>query len=130
MEIYHDPAVYMVTGIKVAAKASIVIGTKKANGVDVGPEVDLSEFGIPLNVGASVVHKIQEYNMVGTIHDQPFVLAYETRRIRVKADGYKQKLFTDFAVLDDEVSDDAFETLLEDLEVDLMTLELDIQNQD
>jgi hypothetical protein len=110
----------MVTGIKVAARASVVMGTQRTKGAEVGPEIDLSQFGVPINVGADVVHKFKDLSMVGTVHDQPFVLAYETRRIKVKADGHKQKIFRNFAVLDDEVVEDVDEKFLDTLDISLV----------
>jgi hypothetical protein len=119
---FHRPVVYMVTGIKVARGASIVTGTKNITGAEVGPEVDLSQFGIPINVGAGLVHKFRNCSMVGIRKEDPFVLAFETRRIKVKKDSHKQELFTNFALLDDEVTTNETEDLLDSLEVTTVTL--------
>jgi hypothetical protein len=117
---FASPVVYMVTGIKVAAKATVIMGTQRTKGAEVGPEIDLSQFGVPINVGADVVHKFKDLNMVGTVHNKPFVLAHETRRIKLKVDDHKQKMFRNFAVLDDEVADDLDEKLLDTLDISLV----------
>jgi hypothetical protein len=112
----------MVTGIKVAREASIVTGTKNTTGAEVSPELDLSQFGIPINVGAGFVHKFRNCSMVGIRKRHPFVLAFETRRIQVRKDGHKQDLYTSFAVLDEQITTNEAEDLLDSLEVTAVTL--------
>jgi hypothetical protein len=127
---FASPVVYMVTGIKVAARASIVMGTQRTKGAEVGPEIDLSQFGIPINVGANVVHKFKDLNMVGTVHDKPFILAYETRRIKVKVGDHKQEIFRNFAVLDDEAVEEVDEKLLDTLDISLVRPQIEQENED
>lgn len=122
LDDFHRPVVYMVTGVKVAEKASIVTGMKKMAGAEVGPEIDLSQFGIPVSVGADVVHKLSNCDTVHIVREQPFVLAYETRQIKIKRGIHTQKLFRNFAVLDGETTSNAKENLLDDLDITLVTL--------
>jgi hypothetical protein len=117
---FYRPVVYMVTGIKTAERANIVTGTKKANGAAFGPEIDLSQFGIPVNVGASVAYKFDSRDTTGIVRSEPFVLAYETWQIKVRKGDYKRKLFKSFALLDDKVTSDATEDLLNSLDITLM----------
>jgi hypothetical protein len=117
---FYRPVVYMVTGLKIAQRANIVIGTKKAKGMDVGPEIDLSQFGIPVNVGASIAYKFNNCDTTGIVRSEPFVLAYESRQIRVREGDHKQKLFRSFALLDDESKSDATEDMLNSLDITLM----------
>jgi hypothetical protein len=127
---FRSPVVYMVTGVKVAARASIIIGTKKSAGSEVGPAIDLTQFGIPVNVGTDLVHKFKDYSMIGTEHDEPIVLAYETRRIKVKKEDYEQKIFRKFAVLGDEPTTDLSEALLNSLDIKLVTPRIALEETD
>jgi hypothetical protein len=120
---FISPVVYMVTGIKIAARASVITGTQRTAEAEVDPEIDLSQFGVPVNIGADVMHKYKDLNMVSTVHDQPFILAYETRRIKLKAGDHKRKIFRNFAVLDDEVAVDVNTKLLETLDISLVKLQ-------
>jgi hypothetical protein len=124
------PVVYMVTGIKIAKKASIILGTQRSRGVEVGPEIDLSQFGVPVSVGASVTHKFKDFNVVATMHDKPFVLAHETRKIEVKAGDFKHKIFRNFAVLDDEDSKDMDRVLLDTLDISVVTPQIGQADED
>jgi hypothetical protein len=69
--------------------------------VDLGPEIDLTPFGIPVAIGASANARRGEYRIV-PVQKTNFVLAFETRRIRVKDKGYTEDDFNEFALLDDE----------------------------
>lgn len=83
LDDFHRPVVYMVTGVKVAEKASIVTGMKKMAGAEVGPEIDLSQFGIPVSVGADVVHNSATATRCTLCENNP--LFWRMRRDRSKS---------------------------------------------
>jgi hypothetical protein len=98
---FRQPSVFMVTGVKIAERATIVSGQKKSSGGEVGPEVDLTALGIPLDIGVKIRALQKEYSIV-PIQKSNFVLAFETRRVRMKKNGYTEEDFNQFAMLDDE----------------------------
>lgn len=124
---FRRPSVFMVTGVKIAEKALIVTGSKKSAGAEIGPEIDLTTFGVPVEVAANINAKREDYRIV-PIEKTRFVLAFETRRIRMKKDSYAENDFNDFAVLDDERMDT--ETLSEKLHERLDLVEVTTQVED
>lgn len=128
-DLYH-PVVYLVTGIKIAARAIIVVGTRSTSGAEIGPELDLSQFGIPINIGTQYAHKFKNCQTNITVRNEPFVLAYETRKIAVKKDGHKDKLFSNFAVLDDEIGEDLMNDVLDSLDITTVTLDIEADGTD
>lgn len=98
---FRAPSVFMVTGVKIAESATIITGHKKTREGEVGPEIDLTPFNIPVQLAAKLNAKMKDYKIV-PIKKTRFVMAFETRRIRLKKDGYDEEDFNDFALLDDE----------------------------
>jgi hypothetical protein len=97
----RTPSVFMVTGVKIAERATIVTGRKRTIGSELGPEIDLTPFGIPIELGATINAKRGDHLIILTQKAQ-FVLAFETRRIKVRKDMYVEGDFNKFALLDDE----------------------------
>ena len=98
---FRRPSVFMVTGVKIAESATIVTGCRRDTGTELGPEIDLTPFGIPIEVGASINARRGDYHIV-PVQKTKFLLAFETRRIRIKDEGYTEDDFNKFAFLDDE----------------------------
>jgi hypothetical protein len=119
---FESPSVFLVTGVKIADSASIVIGYKKEHGGELGPEIDLTPLGIPINVGASINAKRKDHRIVVVEKQAKFVLAFETRRIRKKKHGYSEESCHDSAFLDDQSVAASF---LGELEYDKVTDEVD-----
>lgn len=115
----RTPPVFLVTGVKIAESAIIITGTKKARGGEIGPEVDLTALGVPVEVGASINARREENDIV-TTEKTRLVLAFETRILRMKDEGCTEQDFNEFAMLDDERRDfgSVSETLRERLRFD------------
>jgi hypothetical protein len=99
---FRSPSIFLVTGVKIADSANIIIGYKKEHGGELGPEIDLTSLGIPIEVGASINAKRKDHRIVVIQKKTKFVLAFETRRIRKKKSGFTENSFNDGGVLDDQ----------------------------
>ncbi|TLD11658.1 hypothetical protein E2P81_ATG10363 [Venturia nashicola] len=123
---FSAPSVFMVTGVKIAETALIVTGTKRSASSEIGPEVDLTAFGIPVEVAASINAKREKYRII-PIQKSRFVLAFETRRVKIKGEQVTEEDFNDFALLDDDDLDpeEQSEALHEKLDFDEVTTEVE-----
>jgi hypothetical protein len=96
---FRRPSVFLVTGVKIAERATIITGSTQKNGGEVGLQVDLTQFGVPIEVGASIKAKCKDCRTV-VVQKSRCVIAFETRRVRKKQNGYNEEAFNDFAFLD------------------------------
>ena len=80
------------------------------------------------NVGAAKINgKKKDHKVVLVQKTSKFVLAFETRRIRVKKDSYEEEDNNDFALLDDMVRKDELsaDNLREYFNVDEVTTQVE-----
>lgn len=99
---FRTPSVFMVTGVKIAESATIVSGYRKSSQEELGPEIDLTSFGLPVEVSATINARRSDHRIVPIRKSSKFVLAFEVRRIKSKAGGVEEQNFDNFALLDDE----------------------------
>lgn len=98
--------VFIITGIKVAKGAKIVLGKKKELGGDVSAGVDANSVGANVKVGAKAGAKATEDESTEFEGDD-FILAYQVRKILCKKGNVLgSEEYNDGAVLGDEVLED------------------------
>lgn len=97
---FRAPSVFLVTGIKIAEHAVIIHSLDKNSSGHLNPELDLASLGIPLDVAVNI-NANRGDSRITAIEKQNCVLAFETRRIRMKNHDYCERDFNDFAMLDD-----------------------------
>jgi hypothetical protein len=119
------PSVYLVTGLMVAHNAAISSTRSKSHETSIGPSVDATAAGVPLKVGMSIEMADAQNHEAGNTVREPFILAYQLRRLKLKGDGSlrKDKSFNNYALFDDTDPDldtdrvDSFELIWEDEQV-------------
>jgi hypothetical protein len=118
------PSFFLVTGVKIAESAVIVTGYAKDRGGEIGPEIDLTPLGIPVEIGASINARRKDHHIVVVEKKARFVLAFETRRIRKKRQGYDEESYDRDGVLDDQRKRPST-SLLDELDYDEAAYEVD-----
>jgi hypothetical protein len=123
----RTPSVFMVTGVKIAETATIVSGRQKSRKDELGPELDLTALGVPVEVNAKINAQRQDYHITAVRKSSKFVLAFETRRMKKKQAGYTERNFDNFALLDDEPHSASMDlaNLLEQLSLNEVRTEVD-----
>ena len=85
------PSVYLITGLMVAHNAVISSTRSKSHENSLSPFVDATAAGVPLKVGMSVgMANVRNHEAENTIKE-PFILAYQLRRLKMKGDGSLRK---------------------------------------
>lgn len=97
------PSVYLVTGLMVAHNAVISSTRSSSHETSISPSVDATAASVPLKVGMSVGMASAQNCEAGNTINEPFILAYQLRRLKLKSDGTlrKDKSFNDYALFDD-----------------------------
>jgi hypothetical protein len=113
--------VFIITGIKVARGAKIVLGKKKEVGGDVSAGIDVNPAGVNVKVGLKAGVKATEDESTEFEGDS-FILAYQVRKIickKGKVLGSEE--YSDGAVLGDEVLEDRVRVEIESFAEDEAT---------
>jgi hypothetical protein len=113
------PPLYMIVGLMTAVGAQIVVSQDRNHEFASGLGVDGTPLGVPLTVGPSAERShSSSFNLVGTT-TEPFLLAYEIVRIRMKRDGtVKEQDENKWALFNDEEPGDHEESDIADFERD------------
>ncbi|KAK5710288.1 hypothetical protein LTR17_018994 [Elasticomyces elasticus] len=100
---YYFPSVYMVTGIKIANEACIGGRSAMAGHTNVNAWVDTTGLGVPLQAGPATGVVSAQRSVSQTTILEPFVLAYQLKRLKLKRNGSLRKAesFNKHALFDD-----------------------------
>lgn len=119
------PPIFLVTGIMVAHAASITVQRSSGAGTNNKVEADAAQYGVPLAVGAEIGFADKASSRLESVPTQPFILAYQLRRIRrrVLRDSTKEADENTWALLDDTRmgNADRAESLLRSCEIESVT---------
>lgn len=94
--------------MKIATNATIHQTSKIGNHGNVEASVDSTGFGVPLKVGPTVEGARETSDATETVIAEPFILAYELKRVRMRRDCSRRKTdsYTKHALFDDRVAVD------------------------
>ena len=103
---WWSPSIYLVTGLKIAEKASVQSGSSYNNGGNVHATVDATALGVPLKAGPSAEASTAKARGNAKYIEGPFLLAYQLKRLKLKRDGFlkSSESFNKFALFDDSAS--------------------------
>jgi hypothetical protein len=126
------PPLYMVVGLMVASGANVTVSHNRKFGFSGDLSVDGGSVGVPVSLGPEAEYSRSRYSKLKGVPTEPFILAYEIVRLRVKRRGRVEErdekgwaLFSscvpvEIEGLDDPIVDVEFE---EEWEVEGVTLE-------
>jgi hypothetical protein len=83
---YEEP-VYIITGIKTVAGASVTTVAKKGRGLHLKAGFDGTSSGVPVTVGPEADHKKAEEERASFKNSSPVVFAYELSEMRLQRGG-------------------------------------------
>jgi hypothetical protein len=99
------PLLYMVVGLVVATGAEITVMKNSSHGGSANLSVDATQLGAPLNVGLEGGYNKASKSRLTDVPSEPFILAYEIRRLRMKKDGsVSERDENKWALFDDETT--------------------------
>jgi hypothetical protein len=98
-----SPSVYLVTGLKTAHNAVISNDRSRSYRGSLDPSVDTTTVGVPLKFGVSVGTESAEERNVDHAIREPFILAYQLRRLKLRHDGSvkRDESYNNYALFDD-----------------------------
>lgn len=113
------PPLYMIVGFMTAVGAQIAVSQDRSHEYASSLGVDGTPLGVPLTVGPSAERSHgSSVNLAGT-PTEPFLLAYEIVRIRLKRDGtVKEQDENKWALFNDDEPGDQEESDIADFERD------------
>lgn len=107
------PSVYLVTGLKIAKKATITTGVSRSHGGNIKAKLDASSFGVPVAAGPSFEASNAGTRDTARYIEGPFILAYQLKRLRLSRKGAvkAKESYNNFALFDDHIPIEDSETL-------------------
>jgi hypothetical protein len=81
------PPLYMIVGLMVANGANVTISHNRSFGFSGDLSVDGTSNGIPLSLGPEAEHSHSSSSKLRGVPTEPFILAYEVVRLRMKRHG-------------------------------------------
>jgi hypothetical protein len=124
------PPLYMVVGLMVASGAKVTISHNRSFGFSGDLSADGSSVGIPLSLGPEGEHSHSSSSKLKGVPTEPFILAYEVVRLRMKRHGRVEErdekgwaLFRSSVPVEVGLEDPVVAEFEEEWEVDEITLE-------
>lgn len=97
------PPLYMITGLMVATGARITVTQTRSRGVSGDLSADGTQVGIPVKLGPEGEFHRDSSSKLANVPTQPFILAYEIIRLKMKRDGsVTEQDENTWALFDDE----------------------------
>jgi hypothetical protein len=81
------PPLYMVVGLMIANGAEIAVAQERSSGYSKNLSLDGTSVGVPLAVGPSAGYNRSSSMSHASMPTEPFILAYEIIRLRMKRNG-------------------------------------------
>jgi hypothetical protein len=81
------PPLYMVVGLMVASGAAVSVSRNRSCGFSGDLSVDGSSVGVPISLGPEAEYGRSRYSKLQGVPTEPFILAYEVVRLRMKRRG-------------------------------------------
>jgi hypothetical protein len=81
------PPLYMVIGLMIANDAEITLSQERSSGYSKNLSLDGTSVGVPLAVGPSAGYNRSSSMSHASMPTEPFILAYEIIRLRMKRNG-------------------------------------------
>jgi hypothetical protein len=99
------PPLYMVVGLMIANGAEITVSQERSSGYSKNLSLDGTSVGVPLAVGPNAGYNRSSSMSHASVPTEPFILAYEIIRMRMKRDGtVKEHDENKWALFSDEES--------------------------
>jgi hypothetical protein len=99
------PSLYMVVGLMIANSAEITVSQERSSGYSKNLSLDGTSVGVPLAVGPNAGYNRSSSMSHESVPTEPFILAYEIIRLRMKRNGtVKEHDENQWALFNDEES--------------------------